>query len=148
MADTIRQQIMAALKTRLDTISTANGYETDATVYEWHVTDVSSDDLPVLDIRDSEQVTAAAVQEDEHTITGEITALAAGSASAAASAVRNLIGDTVKAIGTDVTFGGLAQDTQIDGDVITIDHEDKRIAGATITVRIIYTTPHMNPFSN
>ncbi len=48
MADSKRQQIISAIKTGLQSITIANGYETDlgSSIYEWRLAEYQSMELP------------------------------------------------------------------------------------------------------
>lgn len=148
MAESIRQQIVSAVETRLKTIKVVNGYETDIglNINVWQTTDFQESELPAIDVRDpSEEVD---VRGGNHicNLTIEIEAKVSGTTSAAA--MRDIIADTIKAIGTDPTFGGLAQDTRpVTNDSFGFGQNSKKIASIVMTFEARYITKKFSPYS-
>jgi hypothetical protein len=147
MADTQRQQIVAALLTRLQGILTTSGYETNAGqhVFEWPDVELSEEDeMPAVVVRDTDgPVERATNSKDLHTMVVGIECLAKGST--APAEVRKVMGDVVKAVGVDLWFGGLAHDTNLVGTSIRqMSQEDRRLGGGEIVLQIEYLTDHMN----
>src|SRR4030067_3246140 len=113
MADSIRQQIINAVDTRLKTIKIINGYETDAglNVFHYKENPFEQDKFLCIEYRDVNDY-----PEDLsfglflHTITLEIRAYANGIT--IDKTARKLKADIEKAINTDLTWGGLAEDTK------------------------------------
>lgn len=153
MADSIRQQIMTALDTRMKAILTAGGYETDlgTSVFEWRTENLDDSQLPALVWRDiaagvSDQADdGAAMGSHAHALTVEIEIITSGST--APAAVRKMIADVYKAIGVDDTWGGLALATAPREDETEHDQAEKKIAGATIRAVIIYETLSFDPYT-
>lgn len=113
----IRQQLVTAVAARLATILIANGYRTDigAHVEEWDTVPMDRNvETLLLEYRDAEE------DRVDETVGGQdmrlpvtIRIRTAGSASLAE--MRKMVADVVKAIYVDVTWGGLANDTNQDG---------------------------------
>ena len=64
--------------------------------------------------------------------------LGAASGAATASVVRQGIGDVVRCIDTDPTWGGLAWDTAIQSDEMFMDHDGKLTGLAKVTAIVKY----------
>jgi hypothetical protein len=150
MADTKHQQIVAALLTRMQGILISGAYETNAglNVQEWPAVEVSeADEMPAIIVRDSAvAVTRETNSTDLHTMVVSFECLAKGST--APAEVRKVMGDVIKAIGTDLTYGGLAEDTNLVAHSLgQVSQEDRRLGGGEVQVQIEYITTHMNPFT-
>jgi hypothetical protein len=139
MANT-RQQIVDALDTRLQTITTLNGYSANLGVYEWLVTPLEEADLPAVVFRD----TVDDIDDEkefsrlDHTLTVELDV--AASSTASADSVRELIKDILTAIGTDKEFGGLAYNTDVLTASLEVSEADQRLTGGQIIIEIKYRT--------
>ena len=137
-----RQQIMDAVKARLQNITVANGYMTNLgnNVYEWKETAFAENEMPGIDYRDAlcERFSSVLNRFRWRLSVGiEI----ATQNSTAVSDVRKMIADVYKVIGTDDTWGGLAIITeQPESDEMRVTKEERFIAGALIGVFIIYET--------
>ena len=57
------------------------------------------------------------------------------------------IADVVKAVATDVTFGGLVEDTNSGAEDIIATQEEKRIIGARLTFEVQFVTAHLDPYN-
>lgn len=147
MSDSLRQRIVDAFLTRLRTIRTMNGYQTEvgASVHEWRVTGFELDELPALNLRDTEDVAALSVAEDVHALKIEVEAYVAGTT--APATLRQILADLIQAIGTDPTFGGLAQDTNVTAEAIDVRQEEKRIAAVQVSFEVQFTTAHLNAYT-
>ncbi len=150
MADSKRQDIIDALDTRLRTILTAGGYETDlgSNVFEWRATALQESELPGLIYRDIScepvENTASLYQEFFLNIEVEIITV---SGSTTASQIRKMIADVYKAIGTDDKWGGLALGTFSDGDEMNIEQAEKIIGGATVSFHVHFATVEWDPYN-
>lgn len=141
-----RQDIITALDTRLKGILKTEGYQTDMgkNVREWYAFPVN--EAPDTDSLLYEDPSCARVEPYEYDdnvqsyhykrLTVHIYIVTSGSTAPAALRVR--IADVLKAIGTDVTWGGLALDTELEGDDSEVVHEKKKIGGTRITISIDY----------
>ena len=135
-----RQEIVDAIKARLLTIQVANGYDTDLGlhVFEWKVTAFADSELPGVCFRDTEQTVAELTGGFRNVSLTVEFILGAASGAATASIVRKGIGDVVRAIDSDPTWGGLAWDTAIQSDEMFMDHEGKLTGLAKVTAVMKY----------
>jgi hypothetical protein len=142
----IRIQILTALAARLATITIANGYRTNlgSDVHEWAVTTLDPNESSLrVEYRD-ETGTTEWYSAMLHLHTLPVTLRVScknNTAGAALSTMRDAMADIYTAIFTDVTFGGLAEDTNQEGSI----KEDKgeaadTAAGAEVVYMIEYTT--------
>lgn len=142
MADSIRQQIITALDTRLKTITTANSYKTNAGahVFDWLDRDLADSELDAIIYRDKQnEITDSGFGTVINTVTVEIE-VKTKSASTTAAQVRKMIEDVYKAIGTDDTWGGLALTTNPQTDEIDLSQVEKIAGSALIVIKIEYNT--------
>ena len=148
MPDTIRQQIMDALKTRLKTITTTNGYQTDLgkNVFEWRSSALNSGELPAAIYRDTACETEEQISAHQHNLSIEVEVIAASGAGTAVE-VRQLIADVAKAVGSDITFGGLATNTIPLGDESASEQDEKKIGGALIHFAVSFRTKEWDHYS-
>ncbi len=112
MADTKRQQIVDAVKARLQTILTAGGYRTDAggNVSEWRASDWGQNEDPGLILRDEDwDSSAIGPGYQDHDLHLSVECVAVGTGTAAT--VRQMAADVLQAAAVDDTFGGLAIQT-------------------------------------
>lgn len=155
MADSIRQRILTALDTRLKTIRTSAGYETELglNVYEWRVIDLQEMELPGLIWKDyavgaAEPVTMIMGDESltEQIMDIDIT-IKVQDGQDTASTIRKAIADVQKAIGTDETWGGLALMTSDNGNETERDQEDRITGSVTMRISITYHTTRWNAYA-
>lgn len=155
MADSIRQRILTALDTRLKTIRTSAGYETELglNVYEWRVIDLQEMELPGLIWKDyavgaAEPVTMIMGDESltEQIMDIDIT-IKVQDGQDTASTIRKAIADVQKAIGTDETWGGLALMTSDNGNETERDQEDRITGNVTMRIGITYHTTRWNAYA-
>ncbi|MFA6148662.1 MAG: hypothetical protein WC899_10690 [bacterium] len=137
-----RQEIVDAIRARVALIRTANGYDTDlgAHVFEWKVTAFSEGELPGLCFRDTEQTVAELTGGVRNASLTVEFILGAAAGTATPSIVRQGIGDVVRAIDSDPTWGGLAWDTAIQSDEMFMDHDGKLTGLAKVTAIVKYQT--------
>lgn len=137
-----RQNIVNALKSRLQSIMVAGGYSSNlgSNVYEWRVKPLENANMPAIVFRDVRNSRVdGAIGRFTWALSSEIQIITSGST--AASDIRGMIADVYKAIGTDDKWGGLAITTeQPDSDEIDIEHTEKVYAGALIRLSILYAT--------
>ena len=139
---TRRQEIVDAIKARLQTLQVANGYGTELGlhVFEWKVTAFADSELPGVAFRDTEQTVAELTGGFRNVSLTVEFILGAASGAATASVVRQGIGDVVRCIDTDPTWGGLAWDTAIQSDEMFMDHDGKLTGLAKVTAVVKYQT--------
>lgn len=135
----LRQDIVDAMKTRFLTIAAPTYHNTlsgKVSIYYGKTTSTGT----LVDITDGEeqyeQKAGGAVWDRRVTVTIAIKT----DASTSDTVARQLIEDIWKSIGTDVTWSGKAIDTMPVSSNIEVEHEENRIAGATITVEVLYRT--------
>jgi hypothetical protein len=148
MATNKWQQVITAVLTRLRTIKTTAGYETNAgnNVFEWRPNPLAEGELPGIVVRDTFPEEVITVGAHEHTLLIECCVFTGG-ATAPAQA-RLVIADIVKAFGTDRTFGGLVEDTQpAPGGGLGTDQANKLAAVAVKPFYLIYTTAPFDPYA-
>ncbi|MBI3582378.1 MAG: hypothetical protein HY096_00325 [Nitrospinae bacterium] len=143
MATTKRQSIMAAVKTRLESITVANGYDFNlgSHVYEWRTATLNDNEIPGIVFRDVQNVKieGGPIAYFRWGLNIEIDIITQGGTSI--TDIRKMIGDVYKAIGTDHRWSGLAILTeQPNMDEIQSEQQEKKIAGAVIRLQIIYDT--------
>lgn len=138
-----RQSIIDAIETRMKTILTTGGYQTNVgqRVSVWRITPFADTELPALCIYD----TTAEINQDggiigqfTHTLGIHIEAIASGSATRAD--VRKMIADVFKAIGTDDSFGGLVEYTSSPSHEINLEQAEKAIGSGIIRFTVTYRT--------
>lgn len=131
----------------METILTTNGYETDigGNVFEWHTTAWEESELPALDIRDIGETVEVRGGNHSYTLTIEIEAKVSGTTSG--TIMRDIVGDILKAVGTDTKFSGLIQNTRpLQIESFGFSQQDKRIASILITFELSYVTKAFSPF--
>ncbi len=138
---------MTALITRLQTITVSNGYETDigSSVYEWRVMNFEETELPAMDVRDKGETVEVRGGNHDYTLSIEIETRVSGST--AATTMRDIIADVMKAIGTDSSFNSLVQNTKpVQNEIVEIDQKDKRISSVLQTFEVKYLTKAFKPY--
>lgn len=150
--DPKRQQILDAIAARLATILIVNGYKTDigAHVEEWDIQPLDPNlETIQIEYRDEAGTTGyEAVGQHLHTLPVTFRArVQNNTAGAALETVRKACADLYQAISLDVTFGGLAQDTNQQGDIAEeFDAAADSAAAAVVKYQIEYTTLPGNPY--
>lgn len=150
MADSIRQQIVDAVDTRLKAILKSAGYETDLgkNIFAWRATNLENSELPGAIWRDTDcddsNATIGSIGYHLHSLTMEVDLRAADGATTPAS-LRTLVTDLQKAIGADVTWGGLAIRTTPMKSPLIVEQEEKIIGGANVTFAIEFYTKKWDP---
>lgn len=148
MPDSKRQQIVDALATAMATITTGNGYQTDAgaNVSTWLIRDLDETELPSIEVRDVGQSVGSAISTSEWNLNVEIEITAAGTT--APAICRAAMADVYQALGVDNTLGGLAIRVDSSGDDLTVDQTESKIARGTVAIEVAYrTTGFLNPYS-
>ena len=144
MATTKRQSIMNAVKTRLQSITVANGYDFNlgSNIYEWRTTALNDNELPGIVFRDTQniKIEGGPVAYFRWGLNVEVEIITQGGTSI--TDIRKMLGDVYKAIKTDDTWGGLAITTeQPNSDEIQSEQQERKITGAAIRLQIIYDAP-------
>jgi hypothetical protein len=137
-----RQSIVDAIDARLKTILVAGGYNLDLgkNVFPWRVNPLGEDDLNGLVYRDMDEGGYVAVGQWQHELTVEID-IHIKHATDSRTQMRKAISDVLAAIGTDVTFGGLAEDVRPAGqDYIRITANDGSYMSAMLVFVVLYVS--------
>ncbi len=137
-----RDAIVAAVVARMQQITVANGYLTDAgqRVFRWRSADVSPTECPAIDVRDPDRRPLGlyydVVRDWEVAI--ECSAFASSGADTD-GALNRIVEDIVKAVlSGDRTFGGLAIKTTFDNDRKGLDQRDVKVGISIVRFLIQY----------
>lgn len=138
----VREQIVDAIADRFRQITTASGYNTDVgnSVYVWHHSPFSVDELPALNLRDESSDIEALTNSTERvrlTIRVDIVV----SNSNPIPTIRAILQDIRKAVAVDETWGGLALYTVMVGDEIDSVSAEDIIASAFAKFYVFYDVP-------
>lgn len=146
MTDSKRQQLISALDTRLKTVLASGGYETDlGQNVQWYRQEPFAETESGISCEDTESAPewiGAGVQLRRLSVEIRI-AMPAGVAMAD---LRKGIADVVKAVGTDLTFGGLAEDCILGEVPSEVEEASARAGGAIVNLVVEYTTEPWNPY--
>lgn len=152
MADTKRQQIITAVDTRLKTIKTTAGYQTNAgnAVYDWLHRQMSATSLLAIVYRDSEESieaeTVGTIGYHRRELNMELEIMVANG-STTMETMRKVLADIETAIGTDTRWSGLAIRTNPGRSRIEVDQESKIVSGGLLTFSIVYQTRAWNAYT-
>lgn len=155
MADSIYQDIIDEWKTLLQTIKTANGYETNLgnNVFEWRPTALEENELPGLVFRDKPgKIAWLSIGKHRNEINVEVEVKVSGSTTPAT--LRKCIADLIKCVGTEANKAGavlnnLAEDIQHgDAPELETDHANKYFGSLVMKFTIIFLTDPWNPYLN
>ncbi len=144
MADSIRQQIISAIDTRLKTILVANGYETNAglNVFAWRDTALEAAELDAILYRDRTESRTPGVGVYEFILPVEIQIV-----STSASQVRKILADLEVAIFVDESWGEIALNTELETDEMEIEQKETLFVAAGIIMPIEYRTVRGDPYT-
>lgn len=139
---------MTAVKTRMQTITAANGYHTNigSHVFDWRLTDFEDSDLPGINIGDPEQQTINELTQGNYNKHDHILSVVIQvnySENSTPALVRQMISDVKKAISTDLLWGGLAYNTEPSFDEpepMDLEQKEKKYGSALIKIKIYYRT--------
>jgi hypothetical protein len=149
MSDSLREVVVQALDTRLRSITVANFYETDAgtNVSSWRDTPLDVATLPALVWRDTDATTPEAGALDVHRLNVEIDCVVSGTTlSTAMVLLRKVIADVVKALGSDLTLGGVVHDILQGTEEVHVQHEEHKLMNATLTFVLVFSSAHFDPY--
>jgi hypothetical protein len=149
---TVRQSIWDALITRLQTINTPT-YQTaiGSKVDEWRTDfdQIVREELPRLNVQDVEETgdpitfyTPLIKRVMKVTVYGFV---AASTTAAAADGARALIGDIIKVIFTDQTFGNIARQVSVGDSKLDVAQGSRIYAGCAVSFDIEYHTNGYDP---
>lgn len=150
----LRQKIVEAVTARLQTITTANGYQTNlgSKVFVWRLTPFQDSETPALNLFDridTIQKQTAGIW--HHSLAFEIHIVTSAGTAPLETIRDQLIADVQKAIGVDrywtVSGTRLAHDTDITSVEIGAAHGEKLEAQAKVLLSIEYRTKSFNCYS-
>ena len=147
-AKSLRQQLVEAVDTRLKTILTTGGYETNVggNVFWWR-SRLDQAGLPAIVCLDRQHQEWAATASWRRTLIIDLEIYLAP-AGAPDTAMRQALADIETAIGSDVTCGGLAEDTSFfEGEHMSLDDHESIVVASGFFITIEYTTEPWNPRS-
>lgn len=147
MPDTHRQKIINALKTRLQLITVANGYNYNlgGNVVEWPKEDISQGNVTGVFFRDMLCDSDFVEMGHRHKLHIELV-LNAMEADSTPIALRKMIADILKAIGVDAQWGGLALNTYPEGDTMQLERKEKIVGSVQVKFYIEFRTFEWNPY--
>jgi hypothetical protein len=147
---TVRESILQNLKTTLEGISTANGYDNDiAGVQRWRQSGNSLLNVPCIVIN--------AGPEEKEPVPNPFTTCKltvyldvwmrqdAADLQATDTLLNSLLGDVEKALMQDISRGGFAKDTNIKSNVLFETLEGQPQAGIIVELEIIYQHKQNDP---
>jgi len=158
-ADDIRQKIVDEIETRIGTITTGNGYETNvgSNVAVWRDMERApfpSDNLDAANVKD---VTTVETREEQamgttqHTLTVHVEFATQQTSIATDAHLRKILADIIKAIGTDRRWNdgteNLAWDTRVVSTAIDVKQVEEIIGGGQLVFEVVYTTLDFDPYN-
>lgn len=142
-----KQQIIDAFDALLKTILVAGGYNTDLglNVYERIAKPLQISALPAVVYSEESGTTQDAFAEDRHLMPVSCEIIVPGAT--VPKDLRAAEADIIKAVGSDRTLGGLAQDIRMIGiEVMEIDQKAEIVGARKVNLVIDFTTEIMNPY--
>lgn len=153
--ETVRERILANLKTALERIQTANGYNYDftpETVQRWSMHGNSLVNLPAIVIspgNEDEKPLADPYEECLLTVYLDVFFVSSPKGSVSTDTCLNrLQGDIKKAVLTDSTLGGVAVDTDVIGTTPFETTDGQPCAGLIIEIAVRYRHLRTDPAAN
>ncbi len=142
MAADRRDAIVDAVMARMETIKTANGYNTDAggRVTRWRATEPSESACPTIDVRDPARELSGSFTQAirDYSLTVECIGSVAGGADADGN-LNLLLDDILTAmLDGDATFGGLVIDTVFEADEKLVSQQNVKTGVAISRFKIRY----------
>lgn len=144
----IRQQIMANIKSRFGGITVVGGYQTNIglNVSEWKDNPWAQDIVSGVDIRDPECVGSVdAYPTHTFRLSVKVMAFAKAGATTAAEIRDKTLADINKAIKVDTSWGNLAINTEPPSDSIIVEQADKILGGVEVTFVVVFRTRAWDP---
>jgi len=149
MATTIRQLIITAFKTMMENITTANGYETEigSSVFEWREYPVETTEMPAMIIRDTDEEISYPDHPESLDCRLTIELILFESGSTVGADLRKAIGDIIKAIGVDETFGGYIYFIESMASSMVQEHQENIIGDVIFTIVVRYRIGRFDPYT-
>lgn len=151
--DSKRQQIINAIITRFKTVLIANGYEIDLGqhVFDYKPAPWQSSEIPGVDIRENDKIERLIGQE-LHTMRVRCQCVSANdtnnSLTTPPEMARKIQAGIVKAVGVDITWGGLAEDTGlVNAEPADVLVGEQVFMGAEVLFEIQYVTGIMDSYN-
>lgn len=142
-----RQQIIFALDARLKTILVADGYKTNlGQNVSWWRQEPYADNESGISCEDSSAAPewiGAGLQLQRLNVEIRIV-MPVG---AQAAEMRAAAADVIRAVGTDLTFGGLVEDCVQGDEPMSVEQEATRHGGTIINLALEYVTEPWNPYA-
>jgi hypothetical protein len=129
---TIRQQIIDAVTARLEGILPSG-------VYPWRKVPFSKAQVPAIAFWDTESILGeGTMQSFAHRLT--VTVIGVFAASATMDDARSRQGEILAAIGSDMTWGGLAAWTEVTAQDVSLQQAGDIVTGCELILTIVYYT--------
>ena len=134
-----KENIISAVLTRLATITTANGYNSNAGNNVDESRDIKYKTFPAINVEEGSDTIVDVSNSLYHTRLLELNIEVIDNGTLAPSELRKAEADVFKCVGVDETWSGYAIQT-FPGDVNPSysQHEENKIIGKTITINIQY----------
>lgn len=128
----------------LATSVTSGGYETNMgqRVYEWLSYPLDEEELEACSYKDTDAVEIFSTTQWKHKLSVEILLFAN-----TAATLRKMIADAIKAFGTSLAWGGLAQTTELPAEANGIEQKNKKILVASLTFTIVFYSKIFDPYT-
>ncbi len=142
MVDSIHQRIISAIDTRFKTILIAGGYKTNMGqhVFAWKETPFDASEIDGLNYRDRREQRTPGCGVYEFTLPIEIEVF-----SSSPEGIRKCLADLEKAIFVDETWGGLAENSEIDSSEMAIEHKEHIYGASNVVMTVEYRTVRGDP---
>lgn len=150
MATARREAVIQAVKARLETITTGNGYEqTVAKVYRPQKSALTVNEWPNLQIIDRGDAVRWHIRDAyENRMTLEIIGhIEKGDDTERVDAISDLLADVEKAVMVDETFSSLARRTWVSALALDLSEPSEPIAQGSITLEIMYRVSRTDPYT-
>lgn len=136
------QELSAVILDRFQGIRVADGYQTNLgmSVHEWRTAAVDPEnETDVLNVRQSDEVIQDTIGEDHHRLRVRCELIVVGED--APTRIKAARADVLKAISTDLTWGGLAEHTSPgETSELQLDHASRKVIGLVVEFIVHYVT--------
>jgi hypothetical protein len=140
MADSIRQKIIDAIKTRFTMVSISEWRDLERNPFQ-------QSELPAVNLRDAtEEIGILTWNRDLRTLPVMLE-IAVMESTDGPKEIRKVIADLEVSVNTDRTWGGLALESELMVSEMAIEHLENKIMIARVPLRIQFITALGNPYS-
>lgn len=148
MVDSIRQKIVDDFKTRMQTITTGNGYETNlgSNIFVWRTEDWQESELPGGDIRDGDE--DVEVVDDLHIFTLDMELEVKVSGTVSRADIRKIIADVTVAVGVSKFSSYILTAIPVSNETPDFDKKDKLFGSIIMKFQVTYTTGAFDPYNS